>query len=704
MTTVLITGVAGLLGSRFAEWIIKNHPETTVIGVDDLSGGDFDNIPPEVIFYNADCGGPALEHIFGIHKIDYVVHFAAYAAECVSPFIRKFNYTNNLTNTANVINMCIKHNAKRLVFTSCHDAATRVVTSRGTKFFWEITKDDMVFSLNPKTKLVEETKIDQIHISQYKGEMVSIEGRRTSALITPNHRILTQTGRNQEYTYVPAEEIKSRTQFQIPIGDCPKFISDQETYMFDPNHFHGNTRQPRSILKEDLYYLLGLYIADGSSNHKKLYSSMPASEYIKRRNKNGTFQKTEKDSDEKHYRVNGRIRFSVPEADKARAPLLEVLTRNKINWTSNKEVVTINHNALHQLFYECSNRAHTKKIPEWALVENNINCLNKLYCGLMDGDGASTGKQYTTVSPVLRDQIIILAFKLGKCATINKYAPRTSCFKDKKLIVGKYPVYRINISTTTPHLTDKNVSTCEYNGPVWCLTVPHSNFLVERNGKYHFSGNSMAVYGNAPVPFEENMTPNPIDPYGVAKFACEMDIKIAGEQHGLDWCIIRPHNCVGRNQNLFDSYRNVLGIFIYKGLNNQPLTVYGDGLQQRAFSDMRDIVEPLWNAVMDREASKQIINLGGIKERTVLDAANIISDLAKVPIEHLPPRHEVRNAWSTHKKSEEILGFVHKTELEESIQEMWEWAKTVKMRPRFVWKEYEIENGLYSYWQKDKLK
>lgn len=53
---------------------------------------------------------------------------------------------------------------------------------------------------------------------------------------------------------------------------------------------------------------------------------------------------------------------------------------------------------------------------------------------------------------------------------------------------------------------------------------------------------SMAVYGNAIAPFKEDYIPNPIDPYGIAKYACEMDISVAGKQHGLDWCIIRPHN------------------------------------------------------------------------------------------------------------------------------------------------------------------
>ena len=116
--TVLITGVAGLLGSRLADWIIENQPEYRIIGIDDLSGGYKENINPQVKFYNINLNEPALDTIFTIHNPDYVFHFAAYAAEGLSPFIRTYNYDNNLKATAAVVNGCIKYDVKRLVFTS----------------------------------------------------------------------------------------------------------------------------------------------------------------------------------------------------------------------------------------------------------------------------------------------------------------------------------------------------------------------------------------------------------------------------------------------------------------------------------------------------------------------------------------------------------------------------------------------------------
>jgi len=126
---------------------------------------------------------------------------------------------------------------------------------------------------------------------------------------------------------------------------------------------------------------------------------------------------------------------------------------------------------------------------------------------------------------------------------------------------------------------------------------------------------TLAVYGHGYGGiFDEEQIPKPIDPYGVAKYACEMDIQIAGEQHGLDWCIIRPHNVYGLKQNIWDKYRNVLGIWMFQYLNNEPMSIFGTGEQTRAFSFIDDSLEPLWNSAVKEEASKQIINLGGIEE------------------------------------------------------------------------------------------
>jgi UDP-glucose 4-epimerase len=216
---------------------------------------------------------------------------------------------------------------------------------------------------------------------------------------------------------------------------------------------------------------------------------------------------------------------------------------------------------------------------------------------------------------------------------------------------------------------------------------------------------SMAVYGAQEAPFREDMPYAPIDPYGVAKAAAEQDIRIAGEQHGLDWCIIRPHNVYGRNQNIWDNYRNVLGIWMRRTLAGQPMIVYGDGLQTRAFSCMDDSLEPLERAGFDQQCSRQIINLGGTEETSLIDAAHTLRDVMGMGhITHMEPRHEVKHSSAAWQKSVDLLGFEHKTNLYEGLTDMWAWAKEQPSREQFVWEQFEVEKELYSYWKPEFLK
>lgn len=215
---------------------------------------------------------------------------------------------------------------------------------------------------------------------------------------------------------------------------------------------------------------------------------------------------------------------------------------------------------------------------------------------------------------------------------------------------------------------------------------------------------TMAVYGDGNPPFSEKSPRNPIDPYGVAKMACEMDLEIAGVQHGLDWCIIRPHNMYGAKQNIWDSYRNVLGIWMYKKLHDQPFTIFGDGEQVRAFSYIDDSVEQLWRAGWEPQCSKQIINLGGIHHVSIKEAAHTLAEVVGgAEIIHLPPRHEVKYAYPTYQKSIDLLGFEHKTNLYDGLTKMWKWAQQQPNRPRQVWSQYELDKGIYPFWKKEEL-
>ena len=227
------------------------------------------------------------------------------------------------------------------------------------------------------------------------------------------------------------------------------------------------------------------------------------------------------------------------------------------------------------------------------------------------------------------------------------------------------------------------------------------NECIKHNVKRLVFTSSLAVYGHGEGGiFDEEQQQSPIDPYGVAKYACEMDIKIANEQHGLDYCIIRPHNVYGIKQNIWDKYRNVLGIWMYQHLNGEDMTIFGDGTQTRAFSFIDDSLEPLWNSAVRKEASKEIINLGGVEEISIKDASTIVREvIGEGEVVHLEPRHEVKHSIPTFQKSIDLLGFEHKTSMKDGLTQMWKWVKEQPMRERFVWSEYELDKGIYSFWK-----
>lgn len=234
-------------------------------------------------------------------------------------------------------------------------------------------------------------------------------------------------------------------------------------------------------------------------------------------------------------------------------------------------------------------------------------------------------------------------------------------------------------------------------------TVNIINNCINYGVKRLIYTSSMSVYGwgvEKGKLFDEDDTPQPIDPYAISKYACEMDIRVAGEQHGLDWCIIRPHNVYGKKQNIWDKYRNVLGIWIHQTLTNKPLLIYGDGEQTRAFSYIDDCLQPFWNAAVFPEASKQIVNVGGKIGYTINEAAKTLIKITGYDeIKYAEARHEVKYAVPTTEKSEKLLQYKQLFDLEMGLKEMWEWAKTQPNRKQYKWENYEINKGIYEYWK-----
>jgi UDP-glucose 4-epimerase len=212
---------------------------------------------------------------------------------------------------------------------------------------------------------------------------------------------------------------------------------------------------------------------------------------------------------------------------------------------------------------------------------------------------------------------------------------------------------------------------------------------------------SIAVYGASPVlPMTEATTASPVDPYGIAKLSVERDLLAAKELFDLDFTIFRPHNVYGERQNIGDRYRNVVGIFMNQILRGEPMSVFGDGAQTRAFSYVRDITPVMVDALETPAACNEIFNIGADQPCSVLDLATAVARAMGVDpqVTHLPPRHEVVDAYSSHEKLMRVFGPRSVHTLDEGLHEMAAWVRRHGARTSQSFGDVEVRKNFPTAW------
>ncbi len=227
------------------------------------------------------------------------------------------------------------------------------------------------------------------------------------------------------------------------------------------------------------------------------------------------------------------------------------------------------------------------------------------------------------------------------------------------------------------------------------------NASVKANVKCFIFTSSIAVYGSSPdLPMSEETPTHPEDPYGIAKLAVEQDLASCHRMFGLDYIIFRPHNVYGERQNIGDRYRNVVGIFMNQVLQGQPMTIFGDGQQTRAFTYIRDIVPIMVDALDIPEARNQVFNLGADQPYTVCELAERVARAMGVEpkIRFLPARNEVRHAYSSHDKVRRVFGQRPTHSLDEGLAAMATWVRQHGARQSQKFGQIEIEKNLPSVW------
>ena len=211
---------------------------------------------------------------------------------------------------------------------------------------------------------------------------------------------------------------------------------------------------------------------------------------------------------------------------------------------------------------------------------------------------------------------------------------------------------------------------------------------------------SIAVYGRNQLPMVEDLTPQPEDPYGVSKYAVELDLRAAREMFGLNYVVFRPHNVYGELQNIADKYRNVIGIFMNLALQGKSMTIFGDGRQTRAFTYVGDMTAPIVRSVRMPECYGHAFNIGADQPYTVLDLADEVAKALGVEpfVNHLPARHEVEHAYASHAKLEKFFGPQPRTSLQDGLYRMATWVKRVGVRQPVRFKNIEITRNLPASW------
>src|SRR3989344_1050096 len=227
------------------------------------------------------------------------------------------------------------------------------------------------------------------------------------------------------------------------------------------------------------------------------------------------------------------------------------------------------------------------------------------------------------------------------------------------------------------------------------------NQAVRHDVKRFVFTSSIAVYGSGQTPMVETLIPAPEDPYGIAKFAVEMDLKSAHKIFGLEYTIFRPHNVYGPRQHHGDTYRNVLGIFVNQIMNKKPMTIYGDGTQTRAFSYIDDVAPHIARSVTMPETVNETYNIGADIPYTVLDLAQTMEEAMgeSYVIIHYPERKEVRHSFSDHSKVKRVFGIKNTVPLKEGVRRMVEWSTEIGPMEPTRFDDIEVDKNMPPSWK-----
>lgn len=257
------------------------------------------------------------------------------------------------------------------------------------------------------------------------------------------------------------------------------------------------------------------------------------------------------------------------------------------------------------------------------------------------------------------------------------YKDLESAFKDAELVIHAACTAYEGLSVFSPSLVSLNT----YQATANTLTA-----AIKAGAKRFVYLSSMARYGDHYGRlFTENNEPRPQDPYGIAKLASEQLVKNLADTHSMEWVILVPHNIIGPRQKYDDPFRNVASIMTNRMLQGKQPIIYGDGNQQRCFSFIDDVVEPLYIASTTDRALGRVINIGPDEEPITIN--QLAEKLAKIlefkldPI-YMPGRpKEVPLALCSSNLARYLLGYETSTDLDSGLTQLVNWISERGAKP-----------------------
>ena len=187
---------------------------------------------------------------------------------------------------------------------------------------------------------------------------------------------------------------------------------------------------------------------------------------------------------------------------------------------------------------------------------------------------------------------------------------------------------------------------------------------------------SMAVYGDSqkPTPISETYLQEPISPYGIAKLAAEKYVGLLSRQFNLPWIGLRYFNVYGPRQT-FTPYVGVITIFIRNLQKGKPITIFGDGNQERDFIYVGDIVKATLLA-LESDVDGEVFNVGTGRGTSVKQIAQLLIQNLRPGLEPLfqaSQPGEIRHSIADISKIQRTLGFEPEAKLSEKISEVIAW-------------------------------